>query len=125
MILYIAALDGTDVTPPIEGRRFIGFGENKYGYGPVCVIDLKETPYVIEPHIIWFPWVGGKDRLRLAKWAFELWGKDKEVLAFVQKNQAAIFDHFTKKKVLRKIGIIEHLPIVEEIHMYQYERKRG
>lgn len=124
-ILSAAALEGVDTSPMVGGAdRFIAFGKTKYGYGPGCILDLVSTPYVVEPHVTWFPWVSLKDRYLHFKWAMEYLGAEKEVFLTVTKEQKVFFDHFVEKKLLRKVGYINNLPIVEEIHMYQYERKR-
>ena len=123
-VLITAALSGTDLTPCVDGQRFVGIGNTKYGHGPACVIDLIETPYVAEPHVVWFPWTSPSDRILNFKWAMEYLGKEKEVFLTVQKSQISFFEHFAKKGFLRKVGFINNLPEVEEIHMYQYERKR-
>lgn len=121
-ILAAAALEGVDVEPAVQGERYICYGETTQGYGPGAILDLVSTPYVIEPHIIWFPWTSPKHRIAHFKWAMQLMAQTHEVLLNVQKDQIGFFEHFVKKGLLRKIGYIENLPIVEEIHMYQYRR---
>lgn len=124
-LLAAAAADGVDVSPVVGGAdRFIGFGKTKHGYGPGCILDLVSTPYVVEPHVTWFPWVGLKDRIVHFKWAMDYLAQNKEVFLTVTKEQKVFFDHFVEKKILRKVGYLKDLPIVEEIHMYQYERKK-
>lgn len=124
-ILAIAATEGVDTTPVVGGAdRFIGFGKTKYGYGPGCILDVVSTPYVAEPHVTWFPWVALRDRIVHFKWALEYLAQEKEVFITVTKDQKVFFDHFVEKKFLRKVGYLKDLPIVEEIHMYQYERNK-
>lgn len=125
-ILYAAALEGVDTTPIVGGAdRFIGYGSTKYGPAPACILDVVSTDYVAEPHVTWFPWVRASDKIVNFKWAVEYLSKDKQVFLTVQKDQKEFFEHFVKKGLLRKVGFIKDLPIVEEIHMYQYIKKRG
>ena len=124
-LLAAAALGGCDLQEMVpNARRLIGYGDTKYGYGPACVLDLTGTPYVAEPHVVWFPWTGPKDRVVNFRWAMDLLAQTHEVLLNVAKEHAPFFDHFAKKKYLRKIGHIENLPIVEEIQMYQVNRRK-
>ena len=124
-LLAAAALEGCDFTPQVpNARRLIGYGDIKYGYGPACVLDLTGTPYVVEPHVVWFPWTRAKDKIVNFKWAMSLLAETHEVLLNVAKDHAAFFDHFTKSNFIRKIGYIENLPIVEEVHMYQVNRRK-
>ena len=113
-----------DVSPMVNGERFIGFGNTESGYGPACIVDLAGTDYVAEPHVTWFPWTTRANRVVNFKWAMEHLAQTREVMLVVQKSQNKFFEHFVKRKLLRKIGSINHLPEIEEIHMYQYERKR-
>lgn len=123
-LLAAAALEGADFSEQVpHAKRYIGYGNTKYGYGPACVLDLTGTQYVAEPHVIWFPWTSAKDRLLNFRWAMDLLAETREVLLNVAKEAAPFFDHFAKKNYLRKIGYIENLPIVNEIHMYQVRRK--
>lgn len=119
-LLTTLALTGVDVTPVVGGAtRLIGYGATKYGYAPACILDIVQTPYVTEPHIIWFPWVTPSQRLSHFKWAVTLMRKTHQVLFNVEKKHISFFEHFVKRGLLRKIGSITDLPIVEEIHMYQ------
>lgn len=124
-LLAALALSGVDTTPVVGGAtRLIGYGETKHGYGAACILDLVGTEYVIEPHIIWFPWVSASQRIKHFKWAIELLRTTHHLMFNVQKSQIVFFEHFVKKGLIRKIGVIEDLPIVEEIHMYQVKRVR-
>lgn len=118
----MAAMQGVDVTPAVQAERFIGYGNTKYGYGPCCILDLAGTQYVAEPHVIWFPWTSPSDRIVNFKWAMGHLAETRQVLLTVQKDQISFFEHFTKRGLLRKVGYIEDLPLVDEIHIYQYER---
>lgn len=122
-ILFTAQMEGVDVSPMIEGERFIGFGATKHGYGPACILDLTGTEYVAEPHVIWFPWTTKANRIVHFKWAMEMLAQNKEVLLAVEKKEKMFFEHFVKRKLLRKVGFLDNLPIVDEIHMYQYIKK--
>lgn len=123
-ILAAAALDGVDTTPVIQGAtRLMGYGATKYGYGPACVLDIIQTDYVMEPHIIWLPWTSPQQRIAHFKWAMELMTQTHQVLLNVEKKHINFFEHFVKKGILRKIGFIENLHIVDEIHMYQVQRR--
>lgn len=122
-ILAAAALEGVDLEAVVQGAtRLMGYGNTKHGYGPACVIDLIHTEYVMEPHVIWFPWVGAADKILNFKWAMSLMAQTHQVLLNVEKKHKSFFDHFAKKGFLRKIGHIDNLPIVEEIHMYQVQK---
>lgn len=124
-ILAAAALSGVDTEPIIQGAtRLIGYGATKYGYGAACIIDLIYTDYVMEPHVIWFPWVSVANKIVNFKWAMNLMSETHQVLLHIEKKQKNFFDHFVKKNFLRKIGHIENLPVVEEIHMYQVQRNK-
>lgn len=123
-VLQAARLAGADLEAKVQGAtRLVGFGNTKHGYGPACVIDLIHTQYVMEPHVTWFPWTSAADRIVNFKWAMSLMAESHQVLLNVEKKYQSFFDHFAKKGFLRKIGYIENLPLVEEIHMYQVRRK--
>lgn len=124
-LLAAAALEGCDFQELVpNARRMVGYGNTKYGFGPACVLDLTGTQYVAEPHVVWFPWVRPQDKIVNFKWAMNLLAETHEVLLNVAKEHAPFFDHFAKKGFLRKIGYIENLPLVEEIHMYQVNRRK-
>lgn len=124
-LLAAASLEGIDFSEQVpNAQRFVGYGNTKYGYGPACVLDLTGTQFVAEPHVIWFPWTSRKDRIINFKWAMSMLAETREVLLNVAKEHAPFFDHFARNKYLRKIGYIENLPIVEEIHMYQVNRRK-
>lgn len=122
-LLYAAALSGCDLTPAVGGDRFIGYGDTKYGYGAACVLDIVGTPYVAEPHVIWFPWTTPANRIVNFKWAMSYLAETREVLLTVEKSQIKFFEHFVKRGILRKVGFLADMPLVEEIHMYQYQRR--
>lgn len=125
LILQSARMSGCDIGQKIQGAtRLIGYGNTIYGYGPACLIDLVSTEHVYEPHVTWFPWTSAADKIKNFKWAMNLMAIDHEVLLHIEKKQKLFFDHFVKKNFLRKIGFIENLPIVEEIHMYQVKRRK-
>lgn len=121
-LIFAAALEGVDVSRCDGAERYIGYGDTKYGYGPACIADFIGTEYVIEPHVTWFPWTTTKNRIVNFKWALEYLSKTKQILLTVQKKENLFFEHFVEKGILRKVGVIINLPIVEEIHMYQYEK---
>lgn len=124
-LLAAAALEGCDFSEQVpNATRYVGYGATKHGYGPACVLDLTGTQYVAEPHVVWFPWTSRKDRIINFKWAMSMLAETREVLLNVAKEHAPFFDHFARNKYLRKIGYIENLPIVEEIHMYQVNRRK-
>lgn len=119
-LIAAAKLAGVDTDQSVPGAlRMIGYGETEQGYGPACILDLVYTDYVMEPHVTWFPWTGVKGKISNFKWAMTTMAESHQVLLNVQKSQMDFFEHFVKKGFLRKIGYIENLPIVEEIHMYQ------
>jgi len=125
-VLATATLAGCDISPVIECNRFIGIGSLGGKRIIFCILDVKETPYVAEPHVIWLPWIPPKERMKAFKWAMQYYGSTKQVLLIVLKANNSLFEHFTKKRFLRKIGIIDHLPEEAggEIHMYQYTREK-
>lgn len=119
-------MEDVDISPMVGGaERYIGFGNTKHGYGPACIVDLAGTDYMAEPHVTWFPWTTPANRIVNFKWAMEHLAKTREVMLTVEKSQKKFFEHFVKKGILRKVGYLKNLPEVEEIHMYQYERKAG
>lgn len=123
-LLAALSLCGIDVSPVVGGAtRLVGYGETRHGYGPACLVDLIHTQYVMEPHIIWFPWTTPSQRMKHFKWAMGLMVQTHQVLFNVEKAQIGFFEHFVKRGLLRKIGFISDLPIVEEIHMYQVKKE--
>lgn len=122
-IIMAAALANIDVSPCPGAQRFIGYGDTSHGYGPACIVDLAGTEYVAEPHVTWFPWVGTKDKIVNFKWAMDYLAESRQVLIITEKAEAEFFDHFVKKGLLRKVGHLEDIPKVEEVHMYQYKRR--
>lgn len=123
-ILAAATLEGAELDSVVQGAtRIIGYGNTKHGYGPACVIDLIQTEYVAEPHVTWFPWLSAADKIVNFKWAMNLMSEDRHVLLNIEKKHVSFFDHFVKRGFLRKVGVIEDLPIVEEIHIYQIKRR--
>jgi len=124
-ILYAAALEGIDISPMVGAKvRYIGYGDTKHGYGPCCIVDVAGTDYMAEPHVTWFPWTTPANCITNFKWAMEHLSQDKEVMLIVEKDQKSFFEHFVRRGVLRKVGHLKNIPIHEEIHMYQYERKK-
>lgn len=122
-LLAALTLEGIDTAPVVGGAtRLIGYGETKHGYGPACMLDIIHTDYVMEPHILWFPWTSSMQRIAHFKWAMDLMTQSHQVLFNVEKKEIGFFEHFVKRGLLRKIGFIDNLPIVEEIHMYQVKR---
>ena len=123
-IVAAAVLEGIDASPVVGGaERYIGFGKTKYGNGPVCILDVIGTEFVAEPHVTWFPWTSAANKIVNFKWAMLYLSKTREVMINVEKKEKDFFEHFVKKGLLRKVGYLENLPIVDEIHMYQYRRK--
>ncbi len=123
-ILTAAALEGVDTDAVVQGAtRLIGYGDTRYGYGAACILDIVQTPYVMEPHVIWFPWTTPRNRMVHFKWAMEKMAETHQVLLNIEKKHTPFFEHFVKNGFLRKIGFINNLPIVEEIHMYQVQRR--
>lgn len=122
-VMMAAALAYVDISPCPGAERMIGYGDTKYGYGPACIVDIVGTAYVAEPHVTWFPWVGPKERIVNFKWAMDYLAKSRQVLLIVEKAEAEFFDHFVKKGLLRKVGHLEDIPEVDEVHMYQYKRR--
>lgn len=121
-LIFAAALEGLDVSPCVGGQRFIGYGDTKYGYGPACILDVAGTEYVAEPHVVWFPWTSKANRIVNFKWAMKYLAQTRQVFIIVEKGENAFHEHFVKKGILRKVGYLKDIPIVDEVHMYQYER---
>lgn len=123
--LMAAALAGVNIDPMYGGNRYIGYGHSKYGFGPVCLIDAKETPYVVEPHVEWFPWCSRREIFAAFKWAMDYWAKDRVVMLAVLKKDNSLHEQCVKRGLLRKIGFLEALPqeVGSEIHFYQYRIK--
>lgn len=119
-VLTAAILAGVDVSPCPNAERFIGYGDTLYGYGPACVVDVAGTEYVAEPHVTWFPWVGPKDMINNFKWAMAHLNKTKQVMLVTEKKGNSFFEHFVKRGVLRKVGHLKNIPLVDEVHFYQY-----
>lgn len=122
-IMVAAALADIDISPCPNAFRMIGYGDTSYGYGPACIVDVAGTEYVAEPHVTWFPWVGTKEKIVNFKWAMDYLAEHRQVMLLVEKAEAEFFDHFVKKGLLRKVGHLEDIPQVEEVHMYQYKRR--
>lgn len=122
-LIVSAAQSGCDVTVTPESERYIVYGKTRYGDGPVAIVDVKETPYEVEPHIIWLPWTTTREKIECINDLGDLW-VGKVILLMTLKKFSGFFDHFIKKGKLRKIGFIDGLPkeVGEEIHLYQYVR---
>lgn len=124
-IVAMASFKGVNVEPVIEGgSRFIGYGQSTHGFAPICIVDVKETPYVAEPHVTWLPWVSNKEKIRAFMFAMRYYSNGKQVLLIIGKDQMSFFEHFVKSGVLRKIGVMDNLPkeAGEEIHFYQVNK---
>lgn len=119
-LLAAAALEGTDLEPCVpNATRLVGYGDTKHGYGPACLIDVVHTDYVMEPHVTWFPWTTAANKIVNFRWAMNHMAQTHQVLLHIEKKQMNFFEHFAKRGFLRKIGYIDNLPLVDEIHMYQ------
>lgn len=121
-LLAHAVMMGTNITQAEWSERFIGYGDTVNGFGAACIIDIIETPYLLEPHIIWFPWTSPRNRVENFKWGCDHLSKLNPLFFTVQKDQMSFFEHFTKNKMLRKVGYLKDIKEIEEIHMYQYYR---
>lgn len=117
-ILNVAHIAGCDTTQTIVGAtRYMGYNGKK----AMCVIDLKETPYVAEPHVIWFPWCPPRLRMKGFKWLVAGLAKKKVVFLAVLKADNSLHEHYVKNGFIRKIGVLDKLPedAGQEIHFYQ------
>lgn len=122
-ILYAAGLAGCDLSQKFEGDPMIGYGETRHGFGPAYFLHLAGTDYVAEPHVTWFPWVSNANKIVNFKAGMKFLAATREVLVITEKKYSGFFDHFVKKGLLRKVGHLENIPEVEEVHMYQYQRE--
>lgn len=122
-LLAHAAMMGTNITQAPWSERFIGYGDTENGFGAACILDIIETPQLLEPHIIWFPWTTARNRIENFMWGLEHLSKINELFFSVQKDQISLFEHFTKKGLFRKVGYLTNMKDIEEIHMYQYNRR--
>jgi hypothetical protein len=117
-VLSMAAMQGVDLSPMVGGNRFLGWGETKHGFAPIALMDVKETDFVIEPHVTWFPWVSARQRVEAFTWALSVW--KKVVFLIIAKEHSAFYEHFLHKGLLRKVGVLHvQKEAGEEIHMYQ------
>ena len=122
-ILAVAQLAGCDTTQSIVGAfRYMGYNGTK----AMCVVDMKETLYVAEPHVIWFPWCPPRLRMKGFKWLVTELAKHKEVFLAVLKADNNLHEHYVKNEFIRKIGVLDNLPeeAGQEIHFYQYKRSK-
>lgn len=103
-------------------EQLIGYGDTKYGYGPACLINLGGTSYMAEPHVTWFPWTSSRDRINNFKWAMKHLAETREVLLIIEDKEKDFFEHFVKRGLLRKVGHLENIPEIQQIHFYQYKR---
>lgn len=120
-LLNAAALAGVDIEMCPGAYRMIGYGDTEHGYGPACIVDIAGTEYVAEPHVTWFPWVGTKNKITNFKWAMDFLAQNRQVFLMAEKKEKDFFEHFVKRGLLRKVGHLENIPIVDEVHMYQYK----
>jgi len=121
-LLYAAALDGVDISPCIGGLRSIYYGDTEHGYGPVAIVDTAGTEYLLEPHVTWFPWVNKRFRIiNFKRYLTTVGANGQQIMILVQKEEIAFFEHFVKRGLLRKVGYLNNLPIVDETHIYQYK----
>lgn len=101
--------------------RYIGYGDTPYGYGPICLFDVDGTEFVAEPHVTWLPWVTPRIKIESFKWAIKQLYKTHQVFLTVEKKETPFFEHFARKGFLRRVGHLEDLPTIGELHMYQYK----
>lgn len=119
-VLQIAEMRGVSLAPMVDGVRFLAYGQTEYGFAPIALLDVKETEYVIEPHVTWMPWVSMRQKFESIKWAFSQWEKKKVIFLIVLKEYNALYEQFVKRKYLRKVGILKiQKEAGSEIHMYQ------
>ncbi|TVM02754.1 MAG: hypothetical protein CV087_08805 [Candidatus Brocadia sp. WS118] len=116
-LLMLAELQGVDITPLAGADRVLGWAETKNGYMPIAVIDLVQTPYVVEPHVSWLPWASPRDKYEGFIWFIRQF--DKTVFITVLKKYNDFHEMLVKRKILRKIGVLEVKQASEQIHFYQ------
>lgn len=120
-ILMAAALAGVDVEPCVNGIRTIYYGDTQYGYGPVAIVDTAGTEYVAEPHVTWFPWVSKRDKiLNFQAYLKTVGNGTQQLMIITEKKENLFYEHFVKRGVLRKVGHLINVPLVDEVHFYQY-----
>lgn len=116
-LLQLAAMKGVDINP-LEGyERVLGWAETKKGFLPIAIIDLKQTPYVVEPHVSWMPWASSRDIYEGFKWFVGQFNKTVFITAV--KQNCSFYEMMVKRGILRKIGFLEVKEASDEIHFYQ------
>jgi hypothetical protein len=116
-LLQLAAMKGVDINPLDGYERILGWAETKKGFLPIAIIDLKQTPYVVEPHVSWMPWATPRDISEGFKWFIKQF--NKTVFITSVKQSSGFYELMVKRKILRKIGVLEVKEASEEIHFYQ------
>lgn len=86
------------------------------GSQQIAVVDFKETPFVIEPHVQWMD-CSMRDKYLSFKWAINGW--KKTVFLIVSKENIEFYEQWVKRGLLRKVGALTIPQAKEEIHMYQ------
>ena len=97
-------IDGT-------GRLVCWRGDRK-----IAVVDFKETPFVLEPHVEWIT-ESTREKYESFLWALDGW--KKTVFLIIKNENKGFYEQITKRGFLRKIGVLKVLQANEEIHMYQ------
>jgi hypothetical protein len=116
-LLQLAALKGVDINPLEGDERILGWAETAKGYLPIAIIDIKRTPYVVEPHVSWMPWASARDISEGFKWFIRQF-KEAIFITAVKKN-CGFYELMVTRAILRKVGVLEVKQSSEEIHFYQ------
>lgn len=123
-LLHIAVAQGVSLDPIVGGAQYLGWGPTEFGHAPIALMDVKETEYVIEPHVTWMPWATPRTRVGALRWALSTW--DKVVFLIIAKEHNSLYEQFTKRRILRKVGVLHvQKEAGEEIHMYQKTGETG
>lgn len=123
-VLAAAQAAGVDTTPLYGALRSIYYGDTIYGYGPVAIIDTVGTNYIPEPHVTWFPWVSNRNKVKNFNGYIQIVrDNNTQIMIITSLAENKFYEHFVKRKQLRKIGHMIGVPEIKEVHFYQLEEK--
>ena len=86
---------------------------------PIGIFMLKERDWIIEPHVVWFPWASARqkiesvtkllDDIRRKPWDGGFGPEKKTAFIRSSKKDSKFFTHIAKYGILRRIGTSETL----------------